>query len=284
MAPKKTATPTKPETSMVKWEEEMARQAEFAAAATAAASGTFISAKNGVLSVDKTPVPGNSMEAVVLGHCFENAYYTGKYDPNNPQPPVCFAFGVVRPGMSVEDIKKLQDTMKPHEASVEPQSPTCKECKWNQWASADEGRGKACKNLRRIAVIAGDENSLEDIAGQKVYYLKPPVTSSRNWDGYVKDVAKTLKRPPLGVVTNIAVVPDQKYQFLINFTVSEKISDPEHFEALTERARTVAEEIDFPYQPATDEPQQQAPARGAANRKFAAAAPAKSPAPRGGRR
>src|ERR1017187_9247309 len=95
-------------TSMVKWEEELARQADIAAAVTGAARGTFISIRGGIITVDKTPIPGNKLELVVLNHCFENAFYEDSYDEGNPVPPVCFAFGVAKPGISVEQLEGIE--------------------------------------------------------------------------------------------------------------------------------------------------------------------------------
>jgi hypothetical protein len=297
MAAKKEATKAAAPTSMIKWEEEMAKRANVAAAATAAASGTFIGLKGGIISVDKNPVPRNELEAVVLSHCFENALYAGKYDPENPQPPICFAFGVATPDMAFDDVANLQGTMVPHETSAEPQGHmkredagkpggSCATCWANQWASADEGRGKACKNVRRLGLIAGDDESLktsESIAAEKVYYLKTPVTSSKNWDGYVKDVAKTLKRPPLGVVTKIGIQRDDKYQFLVVFDTVKKIETTAQFEAIIKKADAVTEEIAFPYQPPSEDVPKPVAARNAGPRKFAGK-PAATP-PRGaGRR
>jgi hypothetical protein len=269
-------------TSMVKWEEELARQADIAAAVTGTASGTFISFRGGIITVDKNPVPGNKLESVVLAHCFENAFYTGKYDPESPTPPVCFAYGVAKPGMSVEQLENIEASMAPHEKSTQPQHKTCSGCPQNEWGSADQGRGKACGNKRRLAIIPGDDEALKDatsIAAQKVYFAKTPVTSGKNWDGYVKTIAKTLRRPPLGVVTVITAAPDAKKQFVVNFDVKAKIDGAEQFEALVEKAKGV--EIDFPYLPPTDD--QPAAKKGTSNpaaRKFAG----KSAPARGGAR
>jgi hypothetical protein len=300
MAGKKNAPTSNPGTSMVKWEEEMEKRSQIAAAATAAASGTFVGLKAGVISIDKVPVKGNEIEAVVLSHCFENALYPGKYDPENPTSPICFAFGVATPDMTADQVSKLQDTMVPHEMSVEPQGHKdkadagkpggkCSTCWANQWASAEEGRGKACKNVRRLGLIAGDDDSIKSadaIAAEKVYYLKTPVMSGKNWDSYVKDVAKTLKRPPLGVVTKIGIQRDEKAQFLVIFDVVKKIDSAEQFEAIIAKADDVTAQISFPYQPPSDDAKTAAqPARGsnAGARKFAGK-PAPTPTRGAGRR
>ncbi len=272
------AAPAKKPTSIVPWEEEMARQADIAAAVTGTTSGTFISFRGGIITVDKNPVPNNRLEAVVLAHCLENAYYEDSYDEDNPMPPVCFAYGVAKPGMTAEELENLADTMVPHEKSTKPQADSCSVCEWNKFGSAEKGKGKACGNKRRLAVIAGDDESIKDgtsIAAQKVYFAKTSVTSSKNWDGYVKTAAKTLRRPPLGLVTIIsAEKTNDKRQFVVNFEVKEKIETSDQFEALMEKAKGV--EIDFPYLPPTDD--QSTPKKGTSNpgaRKFAGKPPAK---------
>ena len=290
MAPaKKQVVPTQkagnPATAMIPWEEQMAKDAEVAAAMTGAASGTFISIKGGVVTIDKVPVspvmmrlPGNvvdvpvsRIEAVVVAHVFENVYYEGKYDENTPVPPKCFAFGTV-------DSSESSSPMAPHPLSTEPQNPTCYGCWANEWASADTGRGKACKNIRRLAIIAGDEDSIADaetIANQKVHYLKVPVTSVKAWDGHVKAVANTLRRPPLGVVTYISAAPDTKTQLRVDFSVARKIETGEQYEALSKVGKFQQEEgILFPYQPASE---REEPAKPVRNQKFRGApTPAKS--------
>lgn len=294
MATKKTAVKAvtqpkgKPSTSMIPWEEQMARDADIAAAKTGSGGGgSFISFKGGAISVEKTPIPGNKLETVVLTHIFENALYDGIYDPENPQPPSCFAFGDI-------DSEEANTDMVPHEKAGNPQGhpdpkdagkpgASCHGCWANQWASADQGRGKACKNVRRLALIAGDEESIKDaesIAAQKVHYAKTPVTSSKYWDAHVKDVSKTLRRPPLGVVTEITTAPDPKTQFRLVISTLRPIETGEQYEALAKMAKRQEEDIRFPYQPMSED-REPTPARGNKSQKFRSAPPVKAAAKKG---
>ncbi|MCL2817452.1 MAG: hypothetical protein FWD39_03575 [Clostridiales bacterium] len=74
--------------------------------------------------------------AVILHHHTLNAYYKTKYTGGN-NPPDCGSFdGVTGEG--------------------DP-GGNCKSCPLNQFGTADEGAGKACKNRRRIYVLREGE-------------------------------------------------------------------------------------------------------------------------------
>jgi hypothetical protein len=243
---KATAAPAKAagkkSTAIVKWDEEMAKYASQSAAIadSIGTGGKFISFKGGKITFDGGEVPGAKMNCVILDHVLENAFYTGKYDSKNPASPVCFAFGVD------------QKEMAPHEDSSDPQHETCKGCEQNEWGTADTGKGKACKNIVRLALVA--ESDLEDLENAELAYARVPVTSTKSWAGYVKQLESTLHLPPFAVVTELSVVEDDGDQFHIVFKLSEKI-DPEHGEALIAKHEAAHEAIDFPYQAAEEKPE-----------------------------
>lgn len=277
MATKKATT--KPATAMVKWDEELANYATQAAETTATSTGSFIGTASGQFKVGGNPVPGNALDVVVLDHIFENAYYVGAYNPNDIQPPVCFAYGRG---------KDAQKTMRPDDASTEKQSETCVTCRWNQFGSAITGKGKACGNKRRLALITEDAlESAERVEAAEVRYLKVSVTSAKVWDGYVQHNAEVLHKPPFALVTHIGMVPDAKTQFRMEFRLKQPIEDTDLFTALVAKHVRAAEEITFPYQPAQEQPTQQAAATTAARQRAKAptpATPVKGAAGAGGRR
>jgi hypothetical protein len=264
----RTAAPAtkKPSTAIVPWDEKLSKYAKQARAATGAPSGNFIGTAGGILKVDKVPVPGNQMEVIVLAHIFENALYDSDFDPDNPQPPVCFAFGQVTDDMTDEEAAEVEAGMVPHKASEKPQvgvgSPNpdcvgCADCPNNAWASSDRGRGKACKNGRRLGIIAGDAVETGVLAA-KVRYLKIPPTSLGGWDGYVSQCADTLNRPPFALVTAFRGIPSPEGRgFKIGVDLKAKIEDmvddPKVFDELEQKHILVAKEIAFPYQAMAEE-------------------------------
>src|ERR1039458_338531 len=158
-------------TSMVKWDEKFAAMAKKSSKIVSSIGGdsNFIKLQSGVLQYQGAAIPGNTMDVVVIDHVLLNMLYVGKFDSANPTSPVCFAFG------------EVASEMTPHEDSHTPQNNNegCATCEHNEFGSADTGRGKACKNSVRLALIS--INDLEDVAGAEVAYMHVPVTSVKLW-------------------------------------------------------------------------------------------------------
>nr|DAE98561.1 MAG TPA: hypothetical protein [Bacteriophage sp.] len=250
--------PTK-STAVANYDEQLAAlmQQEVETEKSVNTGGKFISTKGGQLTYDGNPMKDNEMYVVILDHIFENAYYEGRFNPDNPQPPTCFAFG------------RNEKDMIPHVNVTEAeQNPcdNCHDCPMNQWGS--DGKGKACKNVRRLALIpAGhvdrktDELELYDedhFLTAEVAYLKLPVTSTKGFSTYVKQVAQAYNKPVLGVITRVYTTPDPKTQYKVNFEAIEEVP-AELLGALMQRRAAVTEEIDFPYSLERDEQPAQAP-------------------------
>lgn len=223
-------------TALVSWEDKLAAYATEAAAEEQVFGGKFLSLKAGRLTLDKVPCAQNKLDVIVIASTTEYALYEGKYDPNNPQPPVCYAFG------------KDEQTMAPHEKSVKPQHENCFHCPKNQWGSDPEGgKGKACKNTRRLALLPADVvNNPEGIADAEEIYLKLPVMSVKNWALYVNNVAAQYKRPPFGVITSISTEPDAKSQFRVTFKSIDRVGDAA-MGAVLQRHENSQKSIGFPY-------------------------------------
>ena len=246
--------------AMVKWDEALAARAQVAKKAEEAVStGSFISLKSGIMSYGGNPIPGNSLDAVVVDSILENAYFPGEYDPSTPQSPICYAFG------------RDEESMAPHEKAPNKQSESCSTCKHNEWKSGKGGKGKSCKNVRRLGLITADglDKGAEGVADATVAYMKVPVTSVKGWAGYVNKLAASNK-PPLAFVTSISCAPDPKSQFKVSFNAESAIEDGDLIGALLDKATEVEGLIDFPYQ-AVEAP----PASAGRGKSAAAKAPAR---------
>src|ERR1017187_7596078 len=137
-------------TAMAKWDETLSRLAQESTQVVAglAGGGNFVKTRGG-LSYKDAPIPDNKMRVIVLDHVLCNTYYEGKFDPDDPTIPVCYAFGT------------NAHLMAPHEDSEKAQSKQCEGCPQNEWGTADVGRGKACKNGVRLALMV--EGDLDDV-------------------------------------------------------------------------------------------------------------------------
>jgi len=265
--------------AITKWDEELARQAaEAAKVEESTQTGSFFSMKSGVLSFNDSPLPNNEMAVVILDSRLENVFYEGEYDADTPQSPVCFAFGLD------------EKTMGPHPIVVEAgkqQHDQCAGCPQNEWGSAERGRGKACRNTRRLAMIpAGkfenngkfkpftDTKHFEDAS---VGFMKLPVTSVKGYASFVKQLAGALKRPPHAIFTRVKVVPDPDTQFKVTFEALSQIPN-NLLPVIMQRREEVEESIEQPYQLADEDAKPQRPrgAKKAAPKKPAAKKPAGS--------
>jgi hypothetical protein len=123
----------------------------------------------------------------------------------------------------------------------------------NEFGSAERGKGKACKNIRRLGLIAASPLNEETVEKGEVAYLKTPVTSVKGWASYVRTLEALNHLPPLGVVTEIGAVPDPKSQFKLTFNFVSNIPD-KLMQSVMDRHDEVANAIEFPYAPPSSEP------------------------------
>lgn len=240
------ATKKTPSTAVVPWEQEMAARAIKAAKAEKVSGITKkLSTRGGILAIDDTPVEDNELRVIVVGSVHENQYYTEAFNPNVPTVPACYAF-------SDPEADNPEDGMAPHPEAETKQGDDnglCANCWANAMGSADVGRGKACKNIRRLAVVT--EDALESAAAldeAEVRMLNVPVMSTKNWAKFVNTVADDLQRPYYGVVCLIKVVPDPKSQFQITFRFEELITfDSPLYDAMKRKVAAVNAQLVTPY-------------------------------------
>lgn len=245
------------------WEAEMEADAQVAAAQeTIVGGGQFLGLKAGILSFNGAPMPNNEMRCVILDGIMENVYYEGEYEEGSPSAPTCFAYGRYdRDGKTVIGIDVREDAdgtgMSPHKSVLKPQHSDCDSCPHNQFGSALTGKGKACKNTRRLALIPVqgamkkgvfniNVQDTEHYATAPVAYLKTPVMSTKIYSAFVTQVASSLKRPPYGVFTRIFTQPDTKSQFTVNFEAVDSIPNTLG-KIIMERHAEAMTAIAFPY-------------------------------------
>jgi hypothetical protein len=196
-AAKKTAPSTstavaKRATNVVSIRDQLRQQAEDQNSKIAPPSGISIQALNTkeFKFPDGTKAP--EFEAVIVDFTSMNAFYPGPYDPKNISPPACFAIGS----------NPLQ--LVPSNNSPAKESDECKGCPNNEFGSA--GDGKACKNMRVLAVLPPDADD-----NTPMWTIKLSPTAIKAFDSYVRGVATTFQLPPVGVVTKFSFDPTSDY-------------------------------------------------------------------------
>ena len=244
--------------SLTLWEQEMAESAK-AQAADEQSAGFAHQLKfkgGGLMFYDKDQIRSGTIDAVILAATFENQYYTGEFDPDVIQTPECYAVGT-----KIEDMVPSQYAENP-QVDVEA-GEKCSDCRWNQMGTAEKGKGKACKNVRKMIIIpASAAKSADEMMSAEECLAKVPVTSVRNLSKYIKTtLAEEVRRPTFGVVTTISSHPHPKHQLEVKFEFNELIDfNQELYEATKRRADSAAKQLaDLQYPKLTAAPVEEKP-------------------------
>lgn len=240
------------------WEQEMANAAKKAKMAEKLTGLKTINTRGGIMKIDDEPVEGNALRCVVLSSLHENQWFDRDFDASKPASPACYAYGDPKADEPDAD-------MRPHEKAKDKQCEACNACEFNKMGSAEKGKGKACKNVRRLALIT--EDALESpaaLSAADIRLLKVPVMSTNGWAKYVHTLADDMQRLPWGVVTEVSLHPDDKSQFKVAFEFQELVNfDQELYEAMKKKSETAMSMLLAPY---PDLEEEEKPARRNASR------------------
>lgn len=227
-------------TAVVNWADELKKyavqsaQKAAQAVSTSGGTGSWIGTSAGILSYQGEPVKGNALSVIIVDYVKENQFYDEAYDRNKKRSPVCYAFG------------DSDDDMDPHPEAEKPQATKCTECKHNKWGSGPNGKGKACKNVLRLALVPAVPLDAQSIAEAEPAWLKVPVTSVKNMTAYVNTVGALHGRPEWAMTTEISTKPDPKSQFQVTFKPGVPIPE-ELLGTVKMRKDQMFDQIQFPY-------------------------------------
>jgi hypothetical protein len=155
---------------------------------------------------------GTEIRGVVVEYISANRYYPHQFDPANPAPPVCFAFG-----------KKLNE-MAPAPEAPEPQADACTGCPMNEFGS--KGKGKACKNTRELAFILEEDLEAPE---PRLYLISVPPTAIKSFDAFANLCSRVLSGPPIKAVVSIKAVPQGTYTTMVFSDPDNNPNYAEHF-------------------------------------------------------
>lgn len=180
-----TSVAVRPQLNVVNIQEQLKAQTAGIAARINPSTGNKIRAtqdKKWILP-DGTKTAG-PLELVIVDFVTVHNFYEQGYDEDNIVPPGCFAVGT-----NPKD-------MYPSANAPNKQSDDCQSCPMNQWGS--DGKGKACKNGRLLAVLPPDAD-----ADTPLWLLQPSATAIKGFDGFVASVARTFQMPPISVIATV---------------------------------------------------------------------------------
>lgn len=237
----------KPGTEVTNWEDQLAEEAREVAK-TERPSINKIKFTSGIMSYMDTALKDNTLDCIIVACVWENVWYPDKWKANEVKPPGCFALGIPEGGE--------EPVMIAHDVVINSPGPVCKDCPKFEWASDPEGgRGKACKERRRLAVIPAPAN-LEDITSSDMAVMSIPVLSVKNWANYVNKLSAASQRPPWGVLTRVSLVPDAKSQFRVKFEAQQPL-DSEQLPLVHQRIDSAVASLMIPYEMAPKSAQEE---------------------------
>ncbi len=181
-------------------------------------SGFIISTKGKTFTLPDGRQDDGPIRCVILDWVTENIFFEGMFDPKNIQPPTCFALG--------REVAELA----PSDKSPDKQHNTCHGCKQNEWGS--RGKGKACKNTRRLLIVeaTADEHT-------QPYIIRVSPTGLKHFDKYINTLADMGKHP-IEAVTEIAFDEAEAYPSL-RFSASGVADNVELMWSLKERGQEI---------------------------------------------
>lgn len=208
---------------------------------------------------------GSEFQCVIVDFMSKNMFYSTPFSADNPVPPDCYA------------ANKLIAAMVPDPESPAVQAESCNVCPLNAFGSGNNGKSKACKNTRELALIVIDAHNpnahLE--ADAPIYTLSLTPTALRSFDGFVSNAIRTLGGPPIKAIVTVAAENVGTYAAV---SFHDMVPNPHyavHAARRAEAADLLARKPDF----SVRQPTRKAPARPAPRR--AGAAPTRAAA--GGR-
>jgi len=144
---------------------------------------------------------GNEFIGVIIGIAAENRYYSQPYNPNKLVAPDCYA--ICHASGDPEEARIAIEQMGPPASLESKESDVCGKCPQNAWGSDPKGgRGKACKNQRRIIVLG----QATDYARAEGYRVSVPVMSVRNLADYAA-MLDAVGVPLAAIETRFTVQP-----------------------------------------------------------------------------
>lgn len=215
-----TAVAPRKSTAVVDIREALRKQAEASAARVEPGGGKAIR-----IGQDKSfTLPDGTktrepLQLVVVDFVATNRYYEGAYNKDDVSPPTCFAIG--------PDPR----TLVPSDNSPEKQNDACAGCPMNEFGSSPTGGGKACKNMRLLAVLPPDATD-----DTEIWTLSVSPTALKSFDNFVASVNRTFQLPPIGVVVTVDFSAAKDYPSL-EFTNPQPNDNLEVHFARQEEAR-----------------------------------------------
>jgi hypothetical protein len=194
------------------------------------ASGNFISFRNGDITLGGVTLE-NPLPVVILAYGYERSYYSRPYQPDTLSTPDCYSY----------------DNVAPHPESPAAQSERCSNCRFNDFGSAINGKGKGCKEGARLVMIHADAlQSAESVAKTTIVQAKVSVLNSKTFSAYA-DAVEARGTVLWQDVTQITNQQDKKSQYAVSFRLEGVTLDDDILDAIALRVDEAEKLLVQPY-------------------------------------
>lgn len=197
---------TKTSTELTTMQKEMALKLAEMQETTTTSENTALKLHANTIEVPNIGEAPAPLEVVVVDFITRREFFDKPYDADNPQPPACFAHGT---GNSANFV--------PVANSPAPESKACKGCPNNEWGTAMTGKGKACGEVRYVAVMLPEACEPDD----PIYTVRVTASQLKAFDGFVKQIYTRTRLLPLMFIADL--IPVQAGSaFTATFKVKEE--------------------------------------------------------------
>lgn len=228
---KSTAVAVKASSNIISIKEQLMAQAASVAGRTEGSASKQIKYSDGKFVLPSGAQTNDPIKVVILDFVTTHTKYEKSYKAGEVSPINCAAVG------------DNPREMKPYASIASPEGGDCASCWAGQFKSAAQGEGKACKQVRSMAVLVQDSNGVIDPDGP-IYIVQTTPTSNKVFDGYVKSVAAVFQMPPVGVVTTLDIDTESAKWASIMFTNPAPNGDVEaNFARQAEARAMLTEEV-----------------------------------------
>ena len=192
----------------------------------------FVSLKGKKFSIGDEKL-GTVLNTVILADVLDNSYYDRPYDPSSDEvfPPACFSI--------YHDLNEAV----PDDTSPTAMHENCLDCPMNKFESARQGKGKACRNGRRILIASVDSEGRVNFADLSIVNMSP--TALKSFSRYVKGITVTKKLPLWAVITQLSFEEDSSYPVLQTAYMADV--HPQDLEIAAKRLQEFQDLVEVPY-------------------------------------
>jgi hypothetical protein len=174
-----------------------------------ASSGAFLSWRGGTTKLGDDKLP-NPLPVIVLAASAERVYYAGAFVEGKAAAPECYSF----------------DGEKPHPQAKNKGAADCANCPLNEFGSATNGKGKACKEGARIALLHGDVlKKPEKITEADIVQARFSVSAAMAWRAFVEAELDGHDLPTWCFGISIKNENDPKTQYKLSFSATQITND-----------------------------------------------------------